>query len=62
MSCLLKAFFYKISKDITFRITLIIGGGVAILSVLLFFLLDQLIDLEGVKLLKEQDYCWPFKV
>lgn len=51
MSCLLKAFFYKISKDITFRITLIIGGGVAILSVLLFFLLDQLIDLEGVKLL-----------
>ncbi len=51
MSRLLKAFFYKISKDITFRIALIIGGGGAILSVLLFFLLDLLIDLEGVKLL-----------
>jgi ABC-type transport system involved in multi-copper enzyme maturation permease subunit len=51
MSRLLKAFFYKISKDITFRITLIIGGGIALISVLLFFLLDLLIDLEGVKLL-----------
>lgn len=49
MSRLLKAFFYKISKDITFKITLIIGGGIAILSALVFFLLDTLIDLEGIK-------------
>ena len=51
MSRLLKAFFYKISKDITFRITLIIGGGIAILSALIFLALDAFLNIEGVKML-----------
>ena len=51
MSRLIKAFFYKISKDITFRITLIIGGGIALLTALVLTLLNMAIDLEGVKLL-----------
>ncbi len=50
MTRLLKAFFYKISKDITFRITLIVGGGLAILMTLLYFLLDRFAG-EGVKML-----------
>ena len=33
---LLKAFFFKISKDITFRITLIIGAGMAVFMTLLY--------------------------
>lgn len=51
MSRLLKAFFYKISKDATFRITLIIGAGIALLSALIFFLLDRLIDFGNIKML-----------
>ena len=39
MARLLKAFFYKISKDITFRIVLIIGFGFAIFTSLMYFLL-----------------------
>ena len=34
MSRLLKSFLFKISKDVTFRITLIIGGGMALLLTL----------------------------
>ena len=54
MSRLLKAFFYKISKDITFRITLIVGAGVAIFMILLYFLLDLFLDAEGMKMLTGQ--------
>lgn len=54
MSRLLKAFFYKISKDITFRITLIVGAGVAIFMILLYFLLDLFLDTEGMKMLTGQ--------
>ena len=51
MSRLIKAFFYKISKDITFKITLIIGGAIAILSAIIFLALDLAIDLGSVKML-----------
>ena len=34
MSRLLKSFLFKISKDVTFRVTLIIGGGMALLITL----------------------------
>jgi len=54
MSRLLKSFFYKISKDITFRITLIIGGGVAVFTILLYFMLDLFMDVEGMKMLTGQ--------
>ena len=54
MSRLLKAFFYKISKDITFRITLIVGAGVAIFMILLYLLLDLFLDTEGMKMLTGQ--------
>ena len=53
MARLLRSFFYKISKDITFRITLIIGGGMAILMTLLYFLLDRFAG-EGFKMLSGQ--------
>ena len=49
MSRLLKAFFYKISKDITFKITLIIGGSVALLTAIVLLLLDAFIDFQGLK-------------
>ena len=44
MSRLIKAFFYKIYKDITFKITLIIGGAISILSAIIFLALDLAID------------------
>ena len=40
MGNLFKAFFYKIRKDITFRITLFIGLGFSILIPLLLFIID----------------------
>lgn len=54
MSRLFKAFFYKISKDITFRITLIIGAGIAVFMILLYLLLDLFMDSEGMKMLTGQ--------
>ena len=39
---LLKAFRYKLFRDLTFRITLIIGVGVAFLMTLLFFLIQSI--------------------
>lgn len=36
MGRLLKAFFFKLSKDLAFRITLIIGGGLALFTTLIF--------------------------
>ena len=40
MADLFKAFFFKLRKDLTFRITLIVGGGVAILMMLLYMAID----------------------
>lgn len=54
MSRLLKAFFYKISKDITFRITLIIGAAVAVFMIILYLALDLFLDTEGMKMLTGQ--------
>ena len=52
---LLKSFFYKISKDITFRITLIIGAGVAVFTTLMFLILQHAIgDDAGGTLLTGQ--------
>ena len=56
MGRLLKAFFFKLSRDLTFRITLIIGAVMAVAISLLYFgmqkfLLDELGGgVEGVKL------------
>ena len=44
MSRLLKSFFYKVSKDITFRITLIVGVGVAVFMTLLYFVIGLFMD------------------
>ncbi|MBO6261479.1 MAG: hypothetical protein J6N95_02600 [Bacilli bacterium] len=46
MGRLLKAFFYKLSKDLAFRIILIIGGGLALFETLIFFGLQQLLATE----------------
>lgn len=51
---LFKAFIFKISRDLTFRITLIIGAGIAVFMALLYALLDFSMDLEGVKMLTGQ--------
>ena len=51
---LFKAFIFKIFRDLTFRITLIIGAGIAIFMALLYALLDASLDLEGVKMLTGQ--------
>ena len=40
MGRLFKAFFFKLSKDLAFRITLIIGAGLAILMTGLYLLID----------------------
>ena len=40
MAELFRAFFFKLRKDLTFRITLIVGGGVAILMMLLYMAID----------------------
>ena len=41
MARLFKAFFFKIARDLTFRITLIVGGAFAIFTCLLYFFLDK---------------------
>ena len=41
MARLFRAFFYKISKDITFRITLIIAVGMAVFTTLLYYILGN---------------------
>ena len=54
MSRLLKAFFYKISKDLAFRITLIVGVSVALLLSIILLMVDLFFEIpypEGVRLL-----------
>ena len=41
MARLFKAFFFKISRDLTFRITLIVGAAFAVFTCLLYFLLEK---------------------
>ena len=52
----MRAFFYKLSKDITFRITLIIGAGIAFFMTGLYLILQNALgdELEGVKMLSGQ--------
>ena len=40
MRRLIKAFFFKLSRDLAFRITLIIGAGLAFLMTGLYLLID----------------------
>lgn len=40
MGRLIKSFFFKLSRDLTFRITLIIGAGIAFFMTALFLLID----------------------
>lgn len=40
MGRLLKAFFFKLSRDLTFRITLIIGAGIAVLMTGIYLAID----------------------
>lgn len=56
MARLMRAFFYKLSKDITFRITLIIGAGIAVFMTGLYLILQNALgdELEGVKMLSGQ--------
>ena len=56
MARLMRAFFYKLSKDITFRITLIIGAGIAFFMTGLYLILQNALgdELEGVKMLSGQ--------
>ncbi len=44
MRNLLKAFFFKLRKDLTFRITLFVGLGLAIFLTLLYFAIDNIIN------------------
>ena len=41
MAALFRAFFFKLSKDLTFRITLIVGGALAIFYTVIFLLVDS---------------------
>ncbi len=47
MGKLFKAFFFKLSKDLTFRITLIIGLALAVVLSLIYFGIDVLASGEG---------------
>lgn len=47
MRDLFRAFFFKLSRDLTFRITLIIGAGLSILMVVLFLAIDLLSGTSG---------------
>ena len=47
MRDLFRAFFFKLSRDLTFRITLIIGAGLAVLMTLLYMVIDK-VGLEGI--------------
>ena len=51
MSRLLKAFFYRMSKDLAFRITLIIGCSIALILSVILLVADLMMDMEGIKLL-----------
>ena len=53
MSRLFKAFIFKVRKDITFRITLIVGAGIAVFMAVLFLVLQTAMkeQLGGQKLL-----------
>ena len=53
MARLMRAFFYRISKDITFRITLIVGAGMAVFMTLLYLILQNAIG-DGMKMLSGQ--------
>lgn len=52
---LFKAFLFKIRKDLTFRITLIIGLGLAIIFALIYFGIDQLGGDGGQKMCSGQN-------
>ena len=54
MTRLLKAFFFRLSRDMTFKITLIIGAGVALFLTFLYFILDKALDSEEFKFLTGQ--------
>lgn len=41
MARLFTAFLFKLRKDVTFKVTLIVGAGVAVFMCLLYFLIDQ---------------------
>lgn len=47
MMRLFKAFLYKISRDLTFRITLIIGAGIAVLMTAIYLGIDLLMQAEA---------------
>ena len=49
----MRAFFYRISKDITFRITLIVGAGMAVFMTLLYLILQNAVG-DGMKMLSGQ--------
>ena len=46
MGRLFKAFFFKLSRDWTFRITLIIGAAIAIIMTLIYLFMDHIIGAE----------------
>lgn len=58
MGRLMKSFFFKLSRDLTFRITLIIGAALAVGITLLYFVLQKFLaeslDLAGVKFISGQ--------
>ena len=58
MGRLLKAFLFKLRKDLAFRITLFIGLGLALFSVFGYFIIERVIatetEFEGVKFLSGQ--------
>ena len=45
---LFRAFFFKLTKDLTFRITAIIGVGLAIVISLIFFAIDKVSGDDGL--------------
>lgn len=47
MRNLIRAFFFKLSKDWTFRITLFIGLGLAVFMTLLYFALDHFLEMDA---------------
>ena len=53
MARLMRAFFYRISKDITFKITLIVGAGMAVFMTLLYLILQNAVG-DGMKMLSGQ--------
>ena len=49
MGNLFRAFFFKLRKDLTFRITLIVGAAVAILMMVIFLVIDYAIGVAEYK-------------